>query len=735
MAEYKVMSKAKRDAAKDVGGYTQGVVVGGRRKAGSIEAVYLLIFDLDYAKPELVETLQVVHDGYAWFVVSTHSSTPETLKLRLGIPLRRPVTGDESQAIKRRIAEQLGMDQFDATTFQVERFYYWPSVPKDAKYIYETNDAPWLDPDSILSTYADWRDVSQWPRGVNEEEHREKPSVGEDPRNKPGPIGRFCREYPITEAIATFLPDRYEQVADRRYTYLQGSAWGGALVLDDDTKLHSYHHTDPATGQHNAFDMVRLHLFGELDADAKPDTPVTRLPSYLKMVELVEADERVAERHRQERLAAVEADFGEEQKPNPKTLFFDNGKFVPMLLGEWFMARHHCLVIAGELYVYQGGVYAPGQRIFDVACTEVLGMAFSPKRLTDSLAYVKNTAAELTPVEALGGDLLNLPNGLLDPHTRELHPHTPDYHSTTQLPVVYDPEATCPAIDEFLRYVVPADAVPVIEEMIGYCLIPTMQYETSFVLYGGGGNGKGTLLAVITAMLGQQNVSSVALQALAENRFAAADLFGKMMNAHADLPSKVIEDSSLFKAITSGDLVRVERKHQQGFDFHNRAKLLFSANEPPVSRDNTEGYHRRWVIIPFPNKFTDRGLRKRLFEPEELSGLLNRALVGLARLTTQDGFSYSASVRKSLEAYRAKSDTVYRFVDECCDFTDGKALTPKQAVYNAYRSACFDWGNSPVNQANFNERLLNLKPDLTEFRKGSPRQWRGLKLTVSDFLE
>lgn len=732
--EYKKLPKADRDNIKDVGGFVGGALKGGRRLLRTVTWRQLLTLDADFAGPGLWDKVAILLDC-ACCAYSTHSHTPETPRLRLVIPLSRPVSPDEYPAIARRIAADIGIDLFDDTTYEPHRLMYWPSTPKDGEYVFELQDGPWLDADAVLARYPDWQDVSYWPESSRTRETRKKAAEKQgDPCAKNGLIGAFCRTYTVTEAIETFLSDVYAPCdTPGRYTYLPGSSTAGLVVYDEDRFAYSHHGTDPASGKLcNAFDLVRIHKFGERDEDAGHNTPTVKLPSYKAMLEFVGADPRVTETVHQDRLDAIEEDFAGKEV-SPERLFFDGKRFIPAFMGEWFLKRHRAVLINDELYVYQDGVYVRGERIFQEEATAALGKEFATRRLTEALNYVKNTVQSISPEEATASSkYLNVLNGLLNLDTFELEPHTPDLLTIVQLPVSFDPDADTSVIDEFLRQVMPEDCIPVFEEFAGYCLVPSMRHEKALLLIGEGGNGKGTLIAALASLLGKENVSGVSLQDLAENRFAAADLFGKMANLHADIPNKVLENTSRFKELVSGDLIRAEEKHKSPFTFRNRAKLVFSANEPPTSKDNTEGFHRKMLAIRFPNKFTDRALRARLFDPESLSGFLLRALQGLRRLREQDEFTQSESIKEVLKAYRQHGDTVFRFVNECC-VIDAEAMTPKQDLYNAYRNMCYQWGNQPVNQANFNSHLQALHPHLKEYRKEPPRRWQGIRLELETF--
>lgn len=733
-AEYLTMPKTNQDEIKDVGGFVGGWLKDGRRRNDSLVSRHLITLDADFIEGDFWASVEMML-GCACAVYSTHKHRPEKPRLRLVIPLTRPVTPEEYEAAARKIAADLGIDFFDDTTYQAHRLMYWPSTSSDGEYVFKYLDEPWLNPDDVLARYPDWKDPSFWPESSRTKIERQKSADKQgDPLEKPGVIGVFCRAYSIPEAIETFLADVYEPTDEGRYTYLKGSTTGGLVLYEHDKFAYSHHSTDPISGRLvNAFDLIRLHKFGELD-EGKEHLEVDKLPSYKAMCDFAEKDPKVRKTKDAERQQAIEDDFAGKEV-SPGQLFFDGKKFISAYMGEWFLAKHNAFVMHGDLYVYQDGVYVKGERLFQEMGTAALGAEFSTNRLKESLAYIKGIVPEITQEEAVNtGRYLNLKNGLLDLETLELLPHDPKLQTIIQLPVEYHPDADCSVIDAFFKAVVPEDAIPVIEEMSGYCLVPTMKYEKALLLYGEGGNGKGTYIAVLTALLGPQNVANVSFQDLSENRFASSELFGKLANLHADIPNKVLENSSRFKELVSGDQIRAEEKNKPAFSFRNRAKLIFSANELPPSKDNTEGFHRRLLTIPFPNKFTDRELRKKLFTPEALSGFLLRALQGLQRLQKQDGFTVSETINQSVEEYRKSSDTVARFIDECCIF-DPEEMAGKQATYDAYRSMCQMWGHFPLNQANFNARLQALKPDITEYRKGSPRKWRGFKLVLVDFLE
>lgn len=294
MAEYAKLKKPGQDEIKDVGGFVGGWLAQGQRKSDTVLCRTVLTLDVDNALPSFWDDLTLLND-YACCIYSTHKHKPEAWRVRLIIPLAREVSAEEYEAIARWVAKELGIDQFDDTTYQASRLMYWPSTSKDGEFVYKYQDGPFLDPDAVLANYPDWHDVSFWPQSsrVTEIVHKQAKRQS-DPLTKEGLIGAFCRTYSIEAAIETFLSDIYLPCSmPDRYTYAGGSTAAG-LVLYDDKFAYSNHGTDPASGKLcNAFDLVRIHKFGDLDDDAKVDTPANKLPSYLAMMDMAAADPEV----------------------------------------------------------------------------------------------------------------------------------------------------------------------------------------------------------------------------------------------------------------------------------------------------------------------------------------------------------------------------------------------------------------------------------------------------------
>jgi len=419
--------------------------------------------------------------------------------------------------------------------------------------------------------------------------------------------------------------------------------------------------------------------------------------------------------------------------------FFDypitGGKkvFTPRLLGEALLARQTYRYTTSQLWVYRGGVYLPcGDATLRTDAQALLGSERRTERINEALSYVE-VATRLDDDSPPDCEYVNLRNGRLAWATGALGSHTSAVFTTIQLPVDYDPTATCPAFDHYLHTTFDAEDIPLIEEILGWCLVPDTRFETCVMLTGEGKNGKSVFLDLVRSLLGTANVAHVALQDLEENRFRTAELYGKLANTFADLDTRALISSSMFKMLTTGDPITAERKHAHPFTFRSYAKLLFSANKMPASRDKTYAFYRRWLIIPFTKTFDgkngnptpDMELRAKL--KQELAGVLNRACMGLKRLTLNQAFTQTKSVIEAKQAYIRSNDHMRIFIEECV-LADKDDTIVKKEFRDLYKNWCDRRGVKALHDAAIKEALVSAFPKLDEYRedKYSPWRWQGI---------
>lgn len=301
-AEYKAMTKTEKAAVKDKGGFVGGYLKDGRRLVQNVEYRSFLTLDADKAQPGFIDRF-VRECEYAAVIYTTHGHTPDAPRVRIILPFEEDITPDCYAAVARYFTAVWGIDQFDECSYRINQLMYWPTTPSDGEYVCKVVNKPFLNAVEFLGAYPDWRDCSKLPISSKEKEiktHDGKKQ--EDPLTKDGIVGVFCRTYTIQDTISKFLSDIYAPSAmEGRYDYIPGEGTAGVVVYDDKF-AYSHHATDPAGGKLlNAFDLVRLHRFGNEDEKT----------SFLKMCELAESDELVKEVLNKEKLEQAQKDFEE----------------------------------------------------------------------------------------------------------------------------------------------------------------------------------------------------------------------------------------------------------------------------------------------------------------------------------------------------------------------------------------------------------------------------------------
>lgn len=337
-----------------------------------------------------------------------------------------------------------------------------------------------------------------------------------------------------------------------------------------------------------------------------------------------------------------------------------------------------------------------------------------------------------------------LKNGILNIKTGQLEDFNPDYFILNVLNVARNPKADCPTFKKFLSEVVAKEDIPTIQEYIGYCLLRDYRFHKTLLFVGEGSNGKSTLLEVLRTLLGNENVSNEPLQTLMTNRFALGQLYGKLANIYADLPAIALRDTGFFKMITGNDTIGAEFKFRDRFYFKSYAKLIFSCNRIPETPDDTTAFFRRWIIINFPNVFadndpkTDKNMLAKLTTSQELSGILNWAIVGLHRLLANERFTKAKTVEETRQQYVQASNPIRAFAEEHIEAAPNNVI-PKDEVYDAYITYCHKHNLSTTTKNAFSMRLPeycpSASPTKTKRRGRTVRAWSGIRLTSGEAYE
>jgi putative DNA primase/helicase len=385
-----------------------------------------------------------------------------------------------------------------------------------------------------------------------------------------------------------------------------------------------------------------------------------------------------------------------------------------------------------RVWRYADGVFTPASDVVTSRVVRILDERYRPAHAATVLDVI--TKGDLVPMlqDAPNPELVNVRNGMLNWQTGTLHDHGQGYHSTVQLAVDYLPEETCPAFDAWLAAAVEPDTAVVVWELIAYAMMTGNPFQKAALLTGDGGTGKGTLIRVIEALAGEQNVAHLTPADMATT-FLPATLVGKLLNTVGDLDGKYLPDTAPFKKVVGGDGITAQHKGKEPFTFTPIAFPIFAANEIATSSDATNGYFRRWLVIPFDRKITfrDAGVERALHA--ELPGIFAKAMRVLPGLMAQGDFSPTISTARAMRAFALGSDTVRLWLEDDdhvreADPSATQFRTRRAHLYDTYAAWTEATGHGrPMSRTKFLTRLRLIGYEVDTVAKGE-RYVRGIDL-------
>ncbi len=431
--------------------------------------------------------------------------------------------------------------------------------------------------------------------------------------------------------------------------------------------------------------------------------------------------------------AAVRDALVQKEQAKPPRPVVDHSFFVNQLTRRYTFAT---LDDTYEILLYQDGVYRPGGEAFIRREVEhhFIDLAASAKhQLVEEVLHGVQRRSLVPRSRFNPAGKLCLKNGVLDLRSLEMGPHTVNDPFTTLLPVEFVPGAEAPRWCDFIDEVQPKKDVREAMQMgAGYNLSPRNEHHKAFLLYGGGNNGKSVYLSGIAMVLGEENVAASTLQALAMDRFASSELYGKLANICADIPSKPIDYTGQFKMLTGEDLVTAQRKYSHPFRFRWGGKAWFSANEFPRVTDQTVAFWRRWEAWDFPVDFTGREDRELIVKFQaERPGILQWMVQGLRMLRERGSFPRTFDADALKETWHKHADPVFWFVSECVE-PDSAGEIEKDDLYEAYTNFCAANGARRDSPEQVHGRLPNLVPSVRQKRPRAGRDsrkyvWAGIR--------
>lgn len=343
------------------------------------------------------------------------------------------------------------------------------------------------------------------------------------------------------------------------------------------------------------------------------------------------------------------------------------------------------------------GVYErDGGIVLQERLVEKLGDEYADNRRREVMSILRGSNVER--VGDIGGPeghicvengVLDLRPLLEDGEAPELRDHSPVYRFIRSMPVEYDPEADADRWREFVDASAKGDGHLNLQEYVGYCLMTWCQkYKRAAMILGPKDSGKSTFVDTVSELLGWDNVSSENMNSLVNSRWGRAQLRGKYANITSELDAEELENIGRFKTLTGGDRsISAEFKGQPKFTFNPTAKHIYATNQVPPVADADDAFHERMLHVVFPRTVPrveqDIKLGEKL--QNELPGILNWALEGLARLEGQGGFTDDPMVGRKQELWEMYGDSTARFVNACIVETGEPAdVIHKDVAYRAY---------------------------------------------------
>lgn len=398
---------------------------------------------------------------------------------------------------------------------------------------------------------------------------------------------------------------------------------------------------------------------------------------------------------------------------NSSQFYSSKGQFLHNKFGDYLIEKYHIKKINGYIHTYQGGVYKPGYDAIERMMLQEIQTLTRTKQ-NEVLNYIRiRTSGEDT--ECSSPALIPFKNGLFDVEHNELLPHSPEQIVTNLIPWNYNTGVSCSLVDEMLDRLSCGDSQirALLEEVGGVCMYRSNEFKQAFMLIGDKNNGKSTFISLLQSMLGNDNVSNLDFREL-DGKFSTAMLYGKLANLGDDISDCYKEDISLFKKISSGDVIKAEEKGQKPFNFKPYAKLIFSANSKPRFNDPTGAGIDRFIIIPLNAKFTkndpgyDPQIRYKLAQKEAVEYFIQLSIKGLQRVLDAKKFTVSDEAQAEKDEYEKENNPILAFIEECRNDNgeiEGIFNEPTDIVFERYGVFCIKNNFRPMSKPTFSKRI------------------------------
>lgn len=343
--------------------------------------------------------------------------------------------------------------------------------------------------------------------------------------------------------------------------------------------------------------------------------------------------------------------------------------FSHISVAEEIITKHRLIKYNSTIFEYIDNFYQPAEFLRKYVRDTYKGA--KNNQVNEVISYISDMQEIKRGSIKVNPYILNLENTRLDIRSGRCIEFTPDVIEFDRIPVAYDPSAYCADVDKMLNKVFLGDreVIDLFEEMLGAVLIKHNRYQKGFLFYGSGSNGKSTILNLIKEFLGFRNYTTMSIQEVTE-RFNKAELEYKLANIGDDINNSTLKDTGTLKKLISGDAISVEKKGGNPYTIEPYATHIYSCNNIPASFDKSDGFYRRFTLIPFNAKLSpkdedyDPMILDKITEPTALSYVLNIAIRGAERLIKNGGFTEPQSVKDALENYKIDNSNVLSWIED-----------------------------------------------------------------------
>lgn len=362
---------------------------------------------------------------------------------------------------------------------------------------------------------------------------------------------------------------------------------------------------------------------------------------------------------------------------------------------KYLSETENLFVLGGTIYYYDAGVFRADTSGSQLS-TMIRNLIYPQFRRAPTVRRIFDLFVKSAELQVRTDDLNMFPaywicfqNGFYDPLQHRIIPHDPRYRTINMIPHSYDPDSAPQGqhVKKWLEGIAEPDDLEMLLQFAGYCMTRDTRQQKFLILRGSGGTGKSTLIRLIEAVVGTENISNVSLSQLSQ-RFAAFGLMGKLVNSCADLETTALEDTSIIKKVLGEDRISAEAKGKDAVSFRNYSKLIFSTNELPIVKaEKTNGFYRRLLVLTMNRipEHHDPDLFSVLVS--EIDTFIHMAVDALERMLRAGYIHESQGSIEGVKQLRRDSDTVQAFLESCCTLNP-KGTEKKSDLFAAYRNFC-----------------------------------------------